>query len=156
MQNQPLSTLSRDEILAGLLDALTAEHQAQADYEAQAQACRLLVQVSQAQDLADTLETLRDVEQDHGRRLASRIVDLGGSPPRHVVQPQTGGQRLSEWLAHALRGEQWALIEYARLIAGILDDEITAELMTELLLDELRHARWLKAALRNLPAAPLE
>jgi rubrerythrin len=55
---------------------------------------------------------------------------------------------LAEWLAHDLRGEQWAIVEYARLVAGIMDDDATAELMSELLQDEIRHARWLKAALR--------
>lgn len=156
MPTQSLSTLSRDEILAGLLGALSAEDQAQADYEAQAQSCRLMSEVGEATDIADTFEALRDVEQDHARRLASRIVALGGSPARRMVQPQLSDQGLSEWLEHDLLGEQWAIVEYARLIASILDDDITVELMTELLLDELRHARWLKAALRSPAAAPVE
>lgn len=156
MQTQSLSRLSRDEILAGLLDALWAERQAQVDYQAQAQLCRLLSEVSEATELADTFEALAHVERDHARRLASRIIDMGGSPPREIVQPQPGGQGLSEWLVHDLRGEQWAIVEYARLIAGALDDDDTAELMTELLVDELRHARWLGATLRTHGAVPVE
>ncbi len=156
MQTETLSTLSRDEILAGLLGALSAEDQAQANYEAQAQSCRHHSEASEVTDLADTFEALRDVEQDHARRLASRIVALGGSLPRRMVQPQLSDQGLSEWLVHDLIGEQWAIVEYARLIAGIVGDDITAELMTELLLDELRHARWLKAALRSPAAATVE
>jgi bacterioferritin (cytochrome b1) len=149
MQMQPLSALSRDEILAGLFDALAAEQQSQVDYGAQAQLCRLRTEEREAQELADIFEALRDVEQDHARRLAARIAALGGSPTRQAMQPQPGGEALSEWLVHDLRGEQWAIVEYARLIAGTLDDDNTVELMTELLLDELRHARWLKAALRG-------
>jgi rubrerythrin len=140
MEKQALIRLSPGEILAGLQAALLAEQQAVANYGAHARA-------SQAADIAETLEALRDVEQEHARRLTSRIADLGGSAPQHTPQPQPAGQSLAERLEHDLRGEQWAIVEYARLVAGILDDEETAEMMAELLVDEMRHARWLKAML---------
>jgi bacterioferritin (cytochrome b1) len=149
MNTQPLIQLSPREILAGLEAALLAEQQAVADYAAHARG-------SKSPDMAEALEALRDVEEEHARRLASRIVALGGSPARQPLQPQPAGETLADWLEHDLRGEQWAIVEYARLVASILDDEQTAEMMTELLVDELRHARWLKAALRTHAAAPVE
>jgi len=140
MEQQTLIRLSSGEILAGLHAALLAEQQAVADYGAHARA-------RQASDIAATLEALRDVEQEHARSLTARIADLGGSAPQHTPQPQPAGESLVEWLEHDLRGEQWAIVEYARLVAGILDDEESAEMMAELLVDEMRHARWLKAML---------
>lgn len=140
MSRQPLIRLSPSEILAGLHAALQAERQAVADYGAHARSSR-------SPDIAEALEALRDVEQEHARRLTSRIVTLGDSPARHEVPAQPVGDSLVEWLEHDLHGEQWAISEYARLVAGILDDEETAEMMVELLLDEMRHARWLKAEL---------
>jgi len=140
MEKQTLIRLSPGEIMAGLHTALLAEQQAVADYGAHAR-------TSQSPEIADALEALRDVEQEHARRLTSRIVDLGGSPAQHELPPQPAGESLAERLEHDLRGEQWAIVEYARLVAGILDDAKTAEMMAELLVDEMRHARWLKAML---------
>jgi bacterioferritin (cytochrome b1) len=140
MGKQPLIRLSSAEILSGLHAALLAEQQAVVDYGAHARA-------SQAANIAEALQALQEVEQEHAWRLASRIVALGGSPAQHEAQPQLAGESLVEWLEHDLRGEQWAIVEYARLVSGILDDEETAELMAELLVDEIRHARWLRATL---------
>lgn len=140
MEDQTLIRLSPGEILAGLHAALLAEQQAVADYDAHAR-------TSQSPDVAETLEALRDVEQQHARRLRSRIVALGGSPERHEVSPRMAGDSLLEQLEHDLCGEQWAIVEYARLVAGILDDDETVEMMAELLDDEMRHARCLKAML---------
>jgi len=137
--------LDANEILDGLMKALQAEHQAVTDYNAHAQACA-------RPDIQDALETLRDVEREHALRLALRIVALGGSPPSETLEPQSAGDALAEWLAQDLTGEQWAIVEYARLVAGIVDDAETAEMMAELLFDEIRHATWLKSALRNLQA----
>ena len=140
METQPLLRLSSAEILAGLQTALLAEQQAVADYGAHARA-------SESPDIANALEALRDVEQEHAQRLAARIVALGGSPEEHALQPQPAGDKLLAWLEHDLRGEQWAIVEYAHLVAGILDDDATVEMMAELLVDEMRHAQWLKAVL---------
>jgi bacterioferritin (cytochrome b1) len=140
MERQALTRLSPPEILAALHDALRAEQQAVVDYGAHAQA-------SQSPTIQETLEALQDVELAHARRLASRIEALGGWPTQHALHPQPAGDDLRSWLENDLRGEQWAINEYARLVAGTLDDEETAELMAELLVDEMRHARWLKATL---------
>ena len=143
MEDQTLTRLSPGEILASLHAALLAEQQAVADYDAHAAA-------SESPDISEALEALRDVEEEHARALASRIAALGGKAAQHAVEPQPAGENLAEWLEHDLHGEQWAIVEYARLIAGILDDEKTVEMMAELLVDEMRHARWLKATLAAL------
>ena len=90
------------------------------------------------------------MEREHGLRLAARITALGGSPAHETAEPEATSGRLADWLEQDLAGEQWAVVEYARLVAGIVDDDETAELMTELLQDEIRHAGWLKATLRAL------
>jgi bacterioferritin (cytochrome b1) len=138
-----LTDLTAEEILAGLNTALIAERQAVADYDARAQACREAA-------IREALETLRDVEQEHALRLTSRIIALDGTPVSEVPGPKPGGEALPEGLTLDLQGEQWAIVEYARLVAGILRDEETAELVTELLFDEIRHAAWLKATLHDL------
>jgi bacterioferritin (cytochrome b1) len=143
MDDRPLTRLTADEILSGLHRALLAEHQAVADYHAHAQA-------SDRPDIREALETLRDVERDHALRLASRITALGGVPASHAPEAPSAGNTLAGRLLWDLAGEQWAIVEYARLVAEIVDDDETAELMAELLLDEIRHARWLKSVLHAL------
>jgi bacterioferritin (cytochrome b1) len=143
VEDQTLTRLTPDEVLAGLDSALRTERQAVADYHAHAQAC-------DQPDIRNALETLGDVEREHELRLALRITALGGSPASGAAVPQPLGGTLADWLAQDLQGEQWAIVEYARLVAGIVDDDETVELMAELLQDEIRHAGWLKATLRAL------
>jgi bacterioferritin (cytochrome b1) len=140
-ERRPLIRLTADEILAGLSAALGAEEQAAADYHAHAQA-------SDQTSIREALETLRDVEREHALRLALRITALGSRPASPAPKARTAGDTLADWLAQDLQGEQWAIVEYARLVAGAVDDDETAELMAELLRDEIRHARWLKSTLR--------
>ena len=71
-----------------------------------------------------------------------------GALPR--VEPRVAGDSLRDWIKADLEAEQWAIVEYARLVADIVDDDETVELMTELLFDEIRHATWLKTTLRSL------
>jgi bacterioferritin (cytochrome b1) len=142
MGDRTLTSLTVNEIVAGLNAALAAERQAVVDYHAHAQSC-------ERPKIREALETLRDVEREHAHLLVLRIRALGGSPAGDEPLPQSGGDTLADWLAHDLMGEQWAIVEYARLVAGILDDEETVDLMAELLLDEMRHAAWLKATLRQ-------
>jgi bacterioferritin (cytochrome b1) len=143
MSHQDLITLTADEILQGLNRALLAERQAVADYQTHAQA-------SDRADIQEALETLRDVEREHALRLSLRITALGGTPTSRAPEPQPAGDTLASWLARDLEGEQWAIVEYARLVAGIMDDDATAGLMAELLQDEISHAAWLKSTLRAL------
>jgi bacterioferritin (cytochrome b1) len=143
MEGGVLSKLTADEILTGLNAALEAEQQAVADYDAHAED-------TDDPDLKGALETLRDVEREHALRLALRIAALEGTPSSKTAKPQPGGQTLEARLTKDLEGEQWAIVEYARLVAGIIEDDETADLMAELLLDEIRHAAWLKSVLRSL------
>ena len=137
-----LTKLTAAQILEGLHAAILAEMQAVADYHNHARSTR-------DDEVSEVLATLRDVERDHALRLAERIAALGGNPPKDQPAAQPMGDTLAEWLAQDLEGEQWAIVEYARMVAGIVDDDETAELMAELLRDEIRHARWLKSALRK-------
>jgi rubrerythrin len=146
MASQTLTILTAAEIEACLSKALLAERQAVADYDAHAQAC-------DRAHIREALEALRDVEREHALRLALRIEALGGTLPSQSPAPQPLGDTPAAWLAQDLQGEQWAIVEYARLVAGIVDDDETAELMAELLLDEIRHAGWLKSSLRALQAS---
>ncbi len=141
--DRALVHLSEAEILAGLAQALLAEQQAVADYHTRALA-------AQPGPMRDALETLRDVEREHATRLAARMAALGETPPEAELEPWTADGTLAAGLTHDLIGEQWAIVEYARLVAGIVDDAETAELLAELLADEIRHARWLKATLQAL------
>lgn len=145
METRSLVRLSDKEIMASLNVALLAEYRAIADYDAHAQA-------TQQPEIRTALETLRDVEQEHAMRLVSRITALGGTPASPSLAPQPLGDTLASWIASDLQGEQWAIVEYARLVAGILDDDETAHLMSELLADEIRHAAWLRSTLRILHA----
>jgi bacterioferritin (cytochrome b1) len=140
-QRRPLLRLTADEILAGLSAAFVAEEQAAADYHAHALA-------SDQRSIREALETLRDVEREHALRLALRLTALGSTPPSTEPQARPEEDTLAARLAHDLKGEQWAIAEYARLVAGAVDDDETVELMAELLWDEIRHARWLMSALR--------
>ena len=146
MQDRTLTILTPDQVLAGLNKALLAERQAVADYGAHARTC-------DRPDIQEALRTLQDVEREHALRLAARITALGGTVDTRTPEPRSGGDALAGWLAQDLQAEQWAIVEYARLVAGIVDDDATAELMTELLMDEIRHARWLKSTLRALQTA---
>jgi bacterioferritin (cytochrome b1) len=148
MGKQTFTRLTAEEILAGLNRALGAERRAVANYYAHARAYDRAVY--DRPDIRDALETLGDVEREHAQRLSARITALGGSPTGEEVTPQPVGDVLQDMVAQDLKDEQWAIVEYARLVAGIVDDDETTELMLELLLDEIRHAGWLKATLRAL------
>jgi bacterioferritin len=149
MLDQDLVQLTADQILEGLNEALRAERQAAADYDAHAQA-------SGRGEIQEALETLRDVELEHAARLTARIAALGGTPAREAIEPRLVGDGLASRLVRDLAAEQWAIVAYARLVAGVVDDEETAELIAELLVDEIRHAAWLKATLRGLWRAASE
>ena len=145
MNDRAFTQLSPDEILESLARAVLTERQAVADYGAHAQA-------HDQPGVRDALVALRDVELEHALRLALRMTALGGSPPSQEATPRPVDEGLAASLALDLEAEQSAIVEYARLAAGIVDDDETADLITELLLDEIRHAGWLKSTLRTLQA----
>jgi bacterioferritin (cytochrome b1) len=142
-EKRAATKLTAEEILTSLNEALVAERQAVADYAAHAE-------TADSAEIREALAALRDVEREHALRLAQRISALGSWPTSSSPDANPARGDLAQQLAWDLEGEQWAIVEYARLIAGIVDDEGTVELMTELLLDEMRHAAWLKSTLRTL------
>jgi bacterioferritin (cytochrome b1) len=146
MNERAFTQLTPDEVLEGLRRALAAERQAVADYGAHARAY-------DQPGVREALEALRDVEREHALRLSLRITALGESPPSQEATAKPAGEGLAASLALDLEAEQSAIVEYARLVAGIVDDDETVDMMTELLLDEIRHASWLKSTLRSLQAA---
>jgi bacterioferritin (cytochrome b1) len=144
-----LKRLTPGEVLKALHVALAAERRAAADYDAHGRAAE---RSGAPRKVCEALETLRDVEKEHAARLAARIAALGDMPteaPSHPEPPATG-DNLTGWVEADLGAEQWAIVEYARLVAHVLDDDETVELMTELLCDEIRHANWLRVTLRSL------
>jgi rubrerythrin len=145
MNGRAYTKLTPDEILEGLRRAILEERQAVADYGAHAR------DYDQA-GVREAFEALRDVEREHALRLSLRITALGGSSPSQEATAKAVGGGLFGALAHDLEAEQRAILEYSRLVAGIVDDDETVGLMTELLLDEIRHAGWLKSTLRSLQA----
>ena len=147
MQDHRLTRLTAGEILASLKTALAAELQAAVNYQAHSRACAAS---GAQQEICQALEALRDVEQEHARRLSARITALGGVPAGVSGGPELDGNFQASWLEADLAAEQWAIVEYARLVAGIVDDDETVGLLAELLADEIRHANWLKATLRAL------
>ena len=145
MNDRAFTQLAPDEVLESLGRAVLTERQAVADYAAHSRA-------HDQPGVREALEALRDVEREHALRLALRMTALGGSPPSQEAAPKPVGGSLSASLALDLEAEQQAIVEYARLVAGIVDDDDTADLIAELLLDEIRHAGWLKSTLRSLQA----
>lgn len=143
MEERALATLAPHELLKGLTKALRAEWQAVADYGAHAQAC-------DDAEIREALETLGSIEREHAMSLTKRIEALGGSPSSETVVPGSMSGSIANWLEHDLASEQWAIVEYARIVACTVNDAETVDLMIELLLDEIRHATWLKATLNAL------
>jgi bacterioferritin (cytochrome b1) len=146
MSDRAFTQLAPDEVLESLGRAVLTERQAAADYAAHSRAY-------DQPGVREALEALRDVEREHALRLALRMTALGGSPPSQEATPKPADGGLAASLALDLAAEQSAIVEYARLVAGIVDDDETAGLLAELLTDEIRHARWLKTTLRALEAA---
>jgi bacterioferritin (cytochrome b1) len=143
-------------IIAALKEALRAELKAVTMYDAHAR-------VIADPEIVEGLRTILEVEEGHARLLAARIEALDGEPV--VVEssevpsfagPTSDLATIADMLGSDLADEQWAIKNYASTIADFLlvgDDE-TLAVLEENLVDELRHARWLKDRLRL--CVPLE
>jgi len=104
-------------------------------------------------DIAEGVAAILPAEQSHAVNLAARIRELGGvpvDPAEGAIQrgkemgEKTKRQGTLEMLRFELEQEQQAIKEYATPVADIVDDMVTLEILEEQLLDEMRHAKWLK------------
>ena len=143
MANRSFPALTSEEVLAGLAEALSAERQAIEDYDAHARA-------AEDPTIREALEALSSVEREHALRLTLRITALDGTPSTAPARSPDTARSLGAMLRDDLEAEQWAIARYADLVARIVDDPGTAELMAELLADEITHAQWLKATLAEM------
>jgi bacterioferritin (cytochrome b1) len=141
-------------LVAALREALQAELNAVKMYAAHAEA------VSD-QEIAQGLWTILEVEKEHARLLASRIEALQREPievESSVAPPHAGPVAdpvaVAELLSSDLADEQWAIKHYASTWADFLleVDEETLAILEENLVDELRHARWLRDRLQGINA----
>lgn len=147
--------MSKQSIIAILQDALKAELAAVEMYAAHAKA------IPEAA-VAEGVQAILEVEQEHAANLSRRIREIGGRP----LEPggaatvagrvaAVGSQALptAEMLRLELGEEQTAIKHYAMAIAEIMDDEDTLSMLTEHLQDEIAHATWMKRQIRALGTA---
>jgi bacterioferritin (cytochrome b1) len=148
--------MTREEIVAALNNALNAELAAVEMYSTHARAI-------QRPAIAQAVQAICDVEQGHARALAERVHALGGEPVTAGGAATVAGRAAGavtaqmgtvEMLRLELGEEQKAILDYAKSIAHIMDDEGTMDLLEEHLLDEIRHARWMKARILELERKP--
>jgi bacterioferritin (cytochrome b1) len=104
-------------------------------------------------DIAEGVAAILPAEQSHAVNLAARIRELGGVPADPAESALRRGKEMGEktkrqgtieMLRFELEQEQKAIKEYATPVADIADDMVTLEILEEQLLDEMRHAKWLK------------
>jgi len=138
------------DIIPILQDALKAELAAVEMYAAHAKA------IPEAA-VAEGVQAILEVEQEHAANLSRRIRELGGRPlePGAGRVAAVGSQALAtaEMLRLDLGEEQTAIKHYAMAIAEIMDDEDTLSMLTEHLQDEIAHATWMKRQIRALGTA---
>lgn len=142
----------KDEIIAVLNEALQAELKAVKMYIAHAEA---IVDP----EIAQGLRTIGEIEEGHARALVIRLKALNGHPAQDEgmevpsnADPRREPAAVAEMLRSDLDDERWAIKHYAAAIAEFFpdgDDE-TLVVLEENLVDELRHAHWLKDQLRIL------
>jgi len=107
-------------------------------------------------EIAEGVQAIIPVEHAHAVSLTTRISELGGVPAKAGGSASVKGRELATasraqgtqaMLRTELKLEQEAIKEYAVAVADIVDDMITVEMLEEQLLDEMRHAKWLKQQL---------
>lgn len=144
--------MDRTQVIEALNHDLRAELSAVEMYAAHAEAI--------PQDaIAQGVRAIMAVEGRHARDLTARIKALGGTPAEPggaetIVGRAVGATSAQDSTADMLRlelaEEQQAIRDYATQIAEIMDDEQTLDLLEEHLVDEMQHARWLKAQILAL------
>lgn len=144
--------MTPEEIVRVLQDALKAELSAVELYRAHASAI-------QEPSIAEGVQAIREVEQEHASNLSRRIRQLDARPVEvgsavtvlgRAAAAGSASMSTAEMLRLELAEEQAAIKYYAAAIAEIMDDEDTLSLLAEQLQDELAHALWMKRQLRAL------
>lgn len=138
----------KDELVAALTAALQAEVKAVKMYTAHAAAI-------EDAEIVQGLRAILKVEQGHAHALVLRIQALGVRP---AVADLTDTPApfdptlIADLLRLDLADEGWAISHYAATIAGFLldADAETLVVLEENLMDELRHAHWLRDRLQAL------
>jgi bacterioferritin (cytochrome b1) len=147
-----MSVTRKEEIIAVLNEALQAEIKAVKMYLAHAEAIA-------DPEIAQGLRNIGEVEEGHARALMVCIKALNGQPALDEgieVLLRDGPRRdpvaVAEMLRSDLDGERWAINHYAAAIAEFFPDgnDETLAVLEENLVDELRHAHWLRDQLRIL------
>jgi len=144
--------MDRIQIIEALNKDLRAELSAVEVYAAHAQ-------VIPEAGIAEGVRAILAVEQRHACDLTARIRALGGTPAepggRETVVGRAAGATsaqasTADMLRLELAEEQQAIKDYAAQIADIMDDDETLDVLEEHLIDEMQHARWLKAQIAAL------
>ena len=137
--------MTQKEIIRTLQKALQAEISAIEMYTAHSK-------IIQDSGIVQAVQSIRDVEKGHAKALAKRIRTLNEAPVSQseaatIASRALGSTQVNtiDMLRLELAEEQNAIVDYANAIARIMEDETTLDLLEENLLDEIRHARWLKS-----------
>jgi bacterioferritin (cytochrome b1) len=140
-----MKPMTQKEIIRTLQKALQAEISAIEMYTTH---CNII----QDSGIVQAVQSIRDVEKGHAKALAKRIRALNEEPVSQAEAATIASRSISntqaktiDMLRLELAEEQNAIVDYANAIARILEDETTLDLLEENLLDEIRHARWLKS-----------
>ncbi len=147
-----MRALSKDQIIEALNHDLIAELSAVEMYGAHAKAIT-------EDAIVQGVRAILSVEEGHAQELTKRIKELGGEPAQpggaatvagRAVGAASGQASTVEMLKLELGEEQQAIKDYSAQVAEIVDDDETIALLEKHLLDEMEHARWLKAQILAL------
>jgi len=114
---------------------------------------RIHVEAIPDEEIAEGIRGIIPAEHAHAVALTTRISELGGIPVRPGGTASAKGKELGEtsraggimaMLRLELEQEQLAVKHYASVVADVLGDMETLEMLEEQLFDEMRHAKWLK------------
>jgi bacterioferritin len=89
-------------------------------------------------------------ERDHVNKIARRILQLGGVPKFDDILKISTFKDVVEMLNLNLTFEQDAILQYRNTIneLSILFDYTSADMLTQILIDEENHREWLQSQLR--------
>lgn len=88
-------------------------------------------------------------ERSHVSRLSSRILQIGGEPKFDDIENIQNSSDLEEMLTLGIKLEDDVINKYNDMITKIADmqDHATADILTEILREEVMHKEWLEAQL---------